>query len=145
MQAPSPRFRRLLIPLANTVLLAHGRVSDGVKSNPCTTVQPLPKVKSLTNFFLRTSSSNRLIFHMWEEKGLKFDLALKETEVFRLCAKQRREKNHIERDLRKMTSQELLTQETRIFCRYGRRHPDRARGHAEATVTGGQLFALASS
>ena len=38
---------------------------------------------------------------MWEEKELKFDLALKETEFFRLCAQQRREKNHIERDLEK--------------------------------------------
>ena len=33
-------------------------------------------------FFMGTSSSNGLIFHMWEEKGLKFDLALKETEFF---------------------------------------------------------------
>ena len=31
-----------------------------------------------------TSSSNGLILHMWEEKGLNFDFVLKETELFRL-------------------------------------------------------------
>ena len=44
-----------------------------------------------------------------------------------------------------MMSQELLTQETRISCQYGRQHPDRARRHVEATVTGGQFFCAASS
>ena len=47
-----------------------------------------------------TSSWNGLTFHMWGEKGLKFDLALKEAK-FRLCAQQRREKNHMERDCEK--------------------------------------------
>ena len=40
-------------------------------------------------------------FTSGEKKGLKFDLALKETDFFRLCAQQRREKNHIERDREK--------------------------------------------
>ena len=52
-------------------------------------------------FFIGTSSSNGLIFRMWGEEGVKFDLALKETEFFRLSAQQRREKNHIERDREK--------------------------------------------
>ena len=38
---------------------------------------------------------------MWEEKGLKFDLALKETEFFRLCTQPWREKIHKERDREK--------------------------------------------
>ena len=65
------------------------------------TVQPLPKVKYLTNFFYRNQFFEWTHFHMWEEKGLKFDLAFKETEFFRLCAQQRSEKNHIERDRKK--------------------------------------------
>ena len=108
------------------------------------TVQPLPKVKSLTNFFVGTSSSSGLIFHMWEEKGLKFDLALKETEFFSFMRSlEKREQSH-RKISREMMSQELLTQEARVSCRLRvrRRHPDRARGHAEATVTGRQLFAL---
>ena len=36
-------------------------------------------------------------FYLWEEEGLKLDLALKEFEVFCLCAQQRREKDHKER------------------------------------------------
>ena len=71
------------------------------KGYPNSTVQPLPEVKFWRTFFIVSSSSNGLIFDTWEEKGLKFDLALKETKFFRLCAQQRREKNHIEREREK--------------------------------------------
>ena len=44
-----------------------------------------------------------------ERKGLKFYLVLKETEFFRLCAQQRREKNHIERDRENWVLKEALS------------------------------------
>ena len=66
------------------------------------TVQPLPKVKFLINFFHRNRFFEWTHFSHVGRKGLKFDLALKETDFFfRLCAQQRGEKNHIERDREK--------------------------------------------
>ena len=60
---------------------------------------------------LGTSYSNGLIFHMykWEEKGLKLDLVLKESEFFSFMrSKEKREDSHRKRS-REVTSQELLT------------------------------------
>ena len=56
------------------------------------------KSKILTNFFIGTSYSNGLIFTCGEKKGWSLIWLWKKLIFFRLCAQQRREKNHIERD-----------------------------------------------